>query len=323
MASSLHHVEAQSAGQWALGDAALEIEPIRAHGGHGPVPEDGVRVEESLRVFAEDVGLSLSTVKTYRWVASKWPAEQRAAGVAWEVHKILLSAADPYGLIADPPVNERTGRCGWDGEAAKRAVGWKTSSSPVTVAEKVETVAELVADEAVACQVITSMLARREVAFVAMCDSGARKMVNEIQFEQTRTGDDDAGEDWEDEAEHVFTALDGPERDEEGDVLTDPATVVRAWHRASEFTDLMGVCHGFVAGASRLVPRLRGQEFTERQHTSVEKALEKIRATCDWIETAVATGQTDLDEALAQLLRGQRCRAGFRRTCTPRRSAMR
>ncbi|MGA5135432.1 hypothetical protein ACPCTO_37355, partial [Streptomyces olivoreticuli] len=98
MASSLRHVEAQSAGQWALGDAALEIEPIRAHGGHGPVPEDGVRVEESLLVFAEDVGLSLVTVKTYR------------------------------ALIADPPVNERTGRRGWDGESAKRAVGWKTTA---------------------------------------------------------------------------------------------------------------------------------------------------------------------------------------------------
>ncbi|MFH8409565.1 hypothetical protein ACH4FX_33005 [Streptomyces sp. NPDC018019] len=92
MARSLGHVEAVSSGQWAVGDAALGIEPVRSHGGHLRVSEDGQRVEESLRIFAEDVGLSLSTVKAYRWVASRWPAERRAAQVAWEVHKILLSA---------------------------------------------------------------------------------------------------------------------------------------------------------------------------------------------------------------------------------------
>ncbi|WP_053698473.1 WD40 repeat domain-containing protein [Streptomyces sp. NRRL F-5755] len=31
----------------------------------------------------------------------------------------------------------------------------------------------------------------------------------------------------------------------------------------------------------------------------------KLRATTDWIETAVSTGRTDLDEALAVLLRGE------------------
>ncbi|MGW7412742.1 DUF6192 family protein [Streptomyces sp. NPDC054863] len=49
------------------------------------------------------------------------------------------------------------------------------------------------------------------------------------------------------------------------------------------------------------MPKLRGQEFTDSQHVS----MEKVRATRGWIETAVATAQTDLDEALAQLLRGQ------------------
>ncbi|MFF0103817.1 DUF6192 family protein [Streptomyces hirsutus] len=36
-----------------------------------------------------------------------------------------------------------------------------------------------------------------------------------------------------------------------------------------------------------------------------ENHLEKIRATTDRIETAAATRQVDLDEQLAQLLRGQ------------------
>lgn len=56
---------------------------------------------------------------------------------------------------------------------------------------------------------------------------------------------------------------------------------------------------------TRLVPKLRGHEFTDTQTKVSENHLEKIRATADWIETAAATGQVDLDEQLAQLLRGQ------------------
>ncbi|WP_253195427.1 DUF6192 family protein [Streptomyces sp. JHA26] len=50
---------------------------------------------------------------------------------------------------------------------------------------------------------------------------------------------------------------------------------------------------------------MRGHEFTDTQTKVSENHLEKIRATADWIETAAATGQVDLDEQLAQLLRGQ------------------
>ncbi|MFH8409328.1 DUF6192 family protein [Streptomyces sp. NPDC018019] len=56
--------------------------------------------------------------------------------------------------------NERTGRRSWDGDAAKRVVGWKTSA-PVTVEEKVEAVADLVREEAVACRVAVDLLRRR------------------------------------------------------------------------------------------------------------------------------------------------------------------
>ncbi|GAA2926574.1 DUF6192 family protein [Streptomyces mexicanus] len=250
---------------------------------------------------ARFVGCFLPSGGPYRWVAAKWPAERRAAGVSWEVHKILASAEDPFEVIAHPPLNERTGRRSWDGDAAKRAVGWKTST-PVTVEEKVEAVADLVRDEAVACQVVVGLLKRREVAFVAMRDSDARYMVNEIQFEQAGE-DDDLDEEFRDVLAAQGEAGDGDEGGAER--FDEPATIVRGWHRQMEFADLMAVCQGFIAGAARLVPKLRGHEFTERQHAQVGSTLEKLRATADWIETAVATGRTDLDEALAQLLRGQ------------------
>ncbi|MFJ4689462.1 DUF6192 family protein [Streptomyces sp. NPDC088789] len=149
-------------------------------------------------------------------------------------------------------------------------------------------------------RVAVDLLKRREVAFVAMRDSDARYMVNEIQFEQA-DDDDELDEEYRDVL--ARDSEDAP--DGEGERFDDPATVVRRWHRQIEFTDLMAVCEGLIAGAARLVPKMRGQEFTDRQHERVSTVLEKLRATADWIETAVATGQTDLDEALAQLLRGE------------------
>ncbi|MGI5466207.1 DUF6192 family protein [Streptomyces sp. CA-132043] len=108
-------------------------------------------------------------------------------------HRILASAEKPFEMIGQPPLNERTGRRGWDGDAAKRAVGWKTTT-PVTVQERVEAVADLVVDEAVACQAVVDLLKRREMAFVAMRDTDAHYMVNEIQFEQSDEDDDLDGE---------------------------------------------------------------------------------------------------------------------------------
>ncbi|KOG51298.1 hypothetical protein ADK76_37015 [Streptomyces griseoflavus] len=88
-------------------------------------------------------------------------------------------------------------------------------------------------------------------------------------------------------------------------MLDDPVRIVRGFRRTQEFSDLIAVCQGFVAGAARLVPKMRGYDFTETQMATIGRHLEKIRATTDWVEHAVATGKVDLDEQLAELLRRQ------------------
>ncbi|RSN14832.1 RacO protein [Streptomyces sp. WAC 01325] len=296
VADSLDMVEEDTRCQFGLGDAALELEPLRGHGGHLPLDEGDQGVEESLRLFADEIGLSFYTVRTQRWVAAQWPVEHRQAGVSWEVHRILASVADRFELIGNPPLSERTGRRRWSAEVAKKVVGWKTEEVqvPVTTEEKVEAIRELARDdEAVAAQVATDFLRRPEVAFRAMRDAEARENVNEAQFEQAGLEDDEFDEEYED----AFG--------EEGESFDDPARIVHSWRRSMEFTDLIAVCQGFIAGAARLVPKLRGHEFTDTQTKVLENHLEKIRATADWIQTAAATGQVDLDEQLAQLLRGQ------------------
>ncbi|WP_425824853.1 DUF6192 family protein [Streptomyces fractus] len=290
---SVELVRVMTGCQWALGDIALEIAPLRSHGGNMALGEgEEIGVEGALRLFAEAVGLSFHTVRTYRWVAAQWPQDQRQDGVSFEVHRILAASEDAYELIRNPPVNERTGQARWSGDAAKRAAGWATAT-PVTVAEKVDAIRDLAADEQVAALAACELLHRPEVVFRAMRDAEARELVNQAQFEQAELVEDSDEEDWWDAS--------GTDGEDEGD----PVTIVRGFHRAMEFTDLIGVCQGFVAGASRLVPKLRGREFTESQHALVTRHLEKIRATADWIETAVSTGKVDLDEALAELLRGQ------------------
>ncbi|MFJ8391093.1 DUF6192 family protein [Streptomyces sp. NPDC094438] len=290
---SVQLVRVMTGCQFTLGDIALEIAPLRMHGGNMSLEDEELGVEGSLRLFAESIGLSFHTVRTYRWVAARWPKDQRQEGVSFEVHRILASAPDAYELIQHPPADERTGECRWSGDAAKRAAGWPTAT-PVTVAEKVEAIRDLAQDEQVAALAACELLHRPEVAFRAMRDRQARALVNEAQFDQAEHGEDDGEDDWWDQ----------PDADQDDGVL-DPVAIVRGFHRAMEFTDLIGVCQGFVAGASRLVPKLRGREFSESQLDLVTRNLEKIRATADWIETAVSTGKVDLDEALAELLRGQ------------------
>ncbi|GHI40116.1 DUF6192 family protein [Streptomyces violascens] len=37
----------------------------------------------------------------------------------------------------------------------------------------------------------------------------------------------------------------------------------------------------------------------------IDSNLSRVRAACDWVEHAVSTGETDMDEELARLLRGE------------------
>ncbi|WP_326594508.1 DUF6192 family protein [Streptomyces sp. NBC_01803] len=274
-------VEQQSQGQFLIGDRALEIEPMRPHGGrHEAAPgQELFTVRESLFRLAEDIGLSYNTVERQRWTASRWPREKRQPGVSFTVHRILASIADDeerFAAIADPP----PGRPCWTPDEANRRVGQRVAK-PVTPQEKITAVHTLVRDEEVAAKVTTDMLHRPEVAFRAMSDDTARHMVNHAQAERGRQ----AREDFED---------------------TSPvAPAVRQVERTVEFLDLVTACHAFVAAAGRIVPGLRDRQLGEDEQVLVHERVARVRATCDWIETAVDTGRVDVDAELARLLRGE------------------
>jgi len=314
-------VELASRCQWKLGDFALEVEPLRPVGGaHPGVGEEIGSVDESLARFADDLALAPSTVKKYRYAAARWPAGHRAKGVSHNVHLILSSIEDEqrrWALIADPPVDPRTGARRWTTDLAKRAVGQRVNT-PVTVVEKVNAIHELVRDEKVAVQVATDLLARPEVtkqvtrankvnvistlaqddkvaanvaadllrrpkvAAQVVADDTARAAVNRAQVERVN----DAG----------------------AAVRRQMPQVARATERIAHsigFVELVGSCHAFTSNIGRIVPGLRGRSFTDSEQAVLSSNIAKVRASADWIETAVDTGNVDLAEGLAALLRGE------------------
>lgn len=307
-------VEQQTRGQFTIGDRALEIEPMREPGGHhGVDPEWSVTA--TLTRLAEDIGLKFSTVKSARWTSSRWPADRRQRGVSYTVHRILAyieNDQERFDVILTPP----GGRARWTPDDASRRVGNQVETpvtpkekitaihtlaqddqvaamvtsdflkrpevtAKVTTVDKARVVEEFTRDEHVATTAATNLLRRPDVAFKAMSDDTARFQVNHAQVERSRQARDH----FED---------------------TSPvAPAVKKIDRTVEFLDLVTACHSFVAAAGRAVPGLRDRTLGEDERTIVHENIAKVRATLDWIETAVDTGKVDMDGELARMLRGE------------------
>lgn len=307
-------VEQQTRGQFTIGDRALEIEPMRQRG--GPVGETEWTVEQSLARLADDIGLSVATVKTTRWVASRWPKEYRQPKIAsYTVHRSLANIEDDEERFAAIVVLPE-GKPRWTTDDANRRVGQQVETpitpqekvtaihslaqdeevaaavttdflkrpqvaAKVSAEDKVRVVEEFTRDETVATTAATSLLRRPDVAFKAMSDDTARFQVNHAQNERSRQ----AREDFK---------------------RTSPvAPAVRAIDRSVEFLDLVTACHSFVAAAGRTVPGLRDRTLNDDERTIVHENVARVRATLDWIETAVDTGKVDMDDELARMLKGE------------------
>ncbi|MFF3558309.1 DUF6192 family protein [Streptomyces tsukubensis] len=320
--------------QFTIGDHALEIEPMQPVGGSRPAHSDDLfGVAASLQMYADDIGLSLSTILSYRRTADRWPPHQRREGVPHKVHSVLASITDDaerFEAIGNPPVNERTRRPGWTSDLAKKRVGQRPER-PSTVQEKVERIHDLAADEEVAAQVTADALRRPAVAAKVMADDLARQAVNQAQTTQHRTEvmhslvQDDAvaakvASDVlrrpevaarvaaDDTARHMVNRAQADRSRQQADAFrreSPVAPAIRRIERTEEFVDLLGAFHRFVREAGKAVPRMRGRNWSPDEREVLTSNIARARATLDWIETAVSTGQVDMDEGLARILRGE------------------
>ncbi|MFJ4773773.1 DUF6192 family protein [Streptomyces uncialis] len=151
----------------------------------------------------------------------------------------------------------------------------------VTAEDKVRVVEELTRDEGVAIEVTTGLLRRPDVAFKAMGDDTARHQVNRAQVERGQQAREDF----------------------EGNSPVAPA--IRTIDRSVEFLDLVTACHAFVAPSGRVVPGLRDRQLGDDERVIIHENVARVRATLDWIETAVDTGKVDVDGELARLLQSE------------------
>lgn len=270
-------VDQESRIQFTLGDLALEIEPMRARGGRSSLePNDFVSV--ALERFADDIVVSLNTIRSYRWVSSRWPSTRRVAGVSHTIHSILANIHDEderFEVILDPPADARTGEKRWGLDAARRAVGHRVDR-PESPQEKVERILDLAREDSVAAQVTQDFLRRPAIASKVMEDRTSRHIVNQVQYERARE------------------TVQSPR----------PTSPVAKIQQTMQFVDVVGVCAAFVAGAGRVIPTLQGHVFSESEQAIIHQNLARIRATADWLESAVESGAADIDEAYAQLLQG-------------------
>ncbi|MBO3744367.1 DUF6192 family protein [Actinoplanes flavus] len=136
-------------------------------------------VSQALAMFAEDIGAPATTVKKWRWVASRWPREHRCPDASFTVHAILAEIPDAqqrFAAIAQPPVIARTGERRWSPDEASRRVGSRVAH-PASVEEKVVAVHDLVRDEKVASRVAADLLRRPDVAFKAMTETTVQEKV--------------------------------------------------------------------------------------------------------------------------------------------------
>ncbi|MFE1841689.1 DUF6192 family protein [Streptomyces sviceus] len=61
-------------------------------------------------MFADDVRLAYTTVRSYRWVASRWPKKRRQAGISHTIHQVLASVPDEQErveAVTNPPPGAR------------------------------------------------------------------------------------------------------------------------------------------------------------------------------------------------------------------------
>ncbi|MBD0746620.1 hypothetical protein BG418_33855 [Streptomyces sp. CBMA152] len=62
----------------------MEVEPLQAKGGaRATMGEDVQSVEETMRRFADDVGVNVSSIMNYRYTAARWPPEHRSRVAPW------------------------------------------------------------------------------------------------------------------------------------------------------------------------------------------------------------------------------------------------
>ncbi|MFE7607055.1 DUF6192 family protein [Streptomyces celluloflavus] len=277
-------VEEESQVQFRLGDLTLKMVPVQRPGANN---QRGVF--PVLDRFADEIGINVHTLLTYRHTATAWPPEHRAPGLSWSIHRALDACGDRFEVIINPP----QGITKWTEDKALSYAG-RLPHRPLTKAEKLDRVRVLLDQDENAAEAISELIKRPDVAHRVMSNDANKRILYRAHHEQRM------------EAAGSRLAAAYEEETEEGEETTREVRrrepVVDYTRASSEVLELIGMGTSFLVEMQRLIPELHVAEFTDREVRAILDNHRRIRAALDWCDTVVATGDKTMDEELARIL---------------------
>jgi Family of unknown function (DUF6192) len=281
-------VEEEARIQFKLGDITLKMVPVTRS-------ETGRGVFQVLDRYADEIGINVHTLLAYRHVATAWPADKRVAGVSWSIHKALDALPDRFEVILEPP----EGKERWTEDTALRRAK-RLPQIPLSKEEKLDRVRTLMRSDEYASDAVEEMIRRPDVAHQVMSNPSNQRILyraHQEQREQAAAARFAAAHEREDTDEDV----DEEEVEDVREVRRrEPA--VDYQRASSEVLQLIGTGTTFLVDLQRMIPDLHVGEFTEREVRAVLDNHRRIRAALDWCDSALATGDTSMDDELSRIL---------------------
>ncbi|WP_214417053.1 DUF6192 family protein [Sphaerisporangium fuscum] len=301
--------------QFAIGDMALEIEPMRRT---RMGQDDGIYA--SLRTFADEIGEVFDTVRGWRWVADAWPADQRCDDASYSVHRVMASHPDRFTLIREAPVDRR-GRRHWTVDAAAKAVGrgsncasadaQSRTASPEAqsgTASPDSSAAPPEAQSSAASPDPHSSAASRDAqSGTASPDplSGA-EAVQQIRV----LASDDAvastvAAEFLSRPEVASRVMADPntrrqlyraQRDHDQqvqDAARERTPAIKHVEHSIHFLELLSTGHAFVTGIKRLMPQIQTNPLTRQERDVMHHVLDQAQAAVDFCRSVIDTGTMD------------------------------
>jgi hypothetical protein len=279
-------VKRQSGIQFELGDTVIDM--LHSHRrGHG-------EVAEVIELYANQIGINPNTLRNYYYVATQWPEEKRRPDVSFSVHAALASTRSRYIKIRKDPLDPFTGEQHWTYNEALRAADNAKPQTPTNREERWERAETLLGSDEDAAVAVGEMLKHRpEMRQRLVADPHARHMLRQAQYEHWRQVDEEAA------AEAELTA-------EEEEIQEEEAPSKVSYQDAPlEILQLLGSFSSFFVSLQRLIPQIHAQDYTADTKEAVLDNITKARSFLDWCESAIKTGKTDMDKALARLLKDE------------------
>lgn len=270
---------------WALGD--LVIDALHDHGrGHG-------EVDQVIKILAHQIGANPESLRGYYQTAQQWPKAKRREEVSFSVHRELAYVQNRYRLIRKDPFDPFTEEYRWTVNEAQK-VAHHAVGTPTNQAERLAHTRRLMREDDDAAKAVTEMLGRPDVRSRLASDEQARSLMREAQYEHWSAVEKAA------EADAELASADDAD---EGEFEDETAPLgVRYTEAPMEILRLIGAFASFSVSLQRIIPEVHSQDYTEDTKQAVLDNVQKARMLLDWCETAITTGRTDPDKALARLM---------------------